>query len=138
MLELYQAEWCPSSRRVRQRLTELGLDHVSRQVPAQREARIALRQAVGADTIPALRLENGAVIVGADNILAYLGEYIVESPEAEAHRQRAVIARRRYLEDECDCSQAPRRGSRGIRDFQELAKPTFQAEGRQGGEGSGT
>jgi len=36
MLELYQAEWCPSSRRVRQRLTELGLDHVSRQVPAQR------------------------------------------------------------------------------------------------------
>jgi hypothetical protein len=67
-----------------------------------------------------------------------LGEYIVESPEAEAHWQRAVIARRRYLEDECDCSQAPRRGSRGIRDFQELAKPTFQAEGRQGGEGSGT
>ena len=138
MLELYQAEWCPSSRRVRQRLTELGLDHVSRQVRAQREARIALRQAVGADTIPALRLENGAVIVGADNILAYLGEYIVESLEAEAHRQRAVIERRRYLEDECDCSQAPRRGSRGIRDVQELAKPTFQAEGRQGGVGSGT
>jgi glutathione S-transferase len=138
MLELYQAEWCPSSRRVRQRLTELALDHVSRQVPAQREARIALRQAVGADTIPALRLENGAVIVGADNILAYLGEYIVESPEAEAHRQRAVIERRRYLEDECDCSQALRRGSRGIRDVQELAKPTSQAEGRQGGEGSGT
>jgi glutathione S-transferase len=87
MLELYQAEWCSSSRRVRQRLKELALDHVSQQVPAQREARIALRQAAGADTIPALRLENGAVIVGADNILAYLGEYIVESPEAEAHRQ---------------------------------------------------
>jgi glutathione S-transferase len=138
MLELYQAEWCPSSRRVRQRLTELGLDHVSRQVPAQRKARRALRQAVGADTIPALRLENGAVIVGADNILAYLGEYVVESSEAEAHRQRAVIQRRRYLEDECDCSQAPRRGSRGRRDVQELAEPTFQAEGRQGGEGIGT
>ncbi len=138
MLELYQAEWCPSSRRVRQRLTELGLDHVSRQVPAQREARSALRQAVGADTIPALRLENGAVIVGADNILAYLGEYIAESSEAEAHRQRAVIARRRYLEDECGCSQAHRRGSRGRRDFQELAKPHTSGRRSAGGGGSGT
>jgi glutathione S-transferase len=87
MLQLYHAEWCPSSPHVRQGLTELGLDYVSRQVPAQREARIALRQAVGAETIPALRHTNGAVIVGADKILAYLGEYIVESPEAEAHRQ---------------------------------------------------
>jgi glutathione S-transferase len=138
MLELYQAEWCPSSRRVRQRLTELGLDHVSRQVPAQREARIALRQAVGADTIPALRLENGAAIVGADNILAYLGEYIVESPEAEAHRQRAVIERRRYLEDECDCSQALRRGSRGIRDFSRTGEAHISGRRSAGGEGSGT
>jgi glutathione S-transferase len=136
MLELYQAERCPGSRRVRQRLTELGLDHVSRQVPAQREARTALRQAVGTDAIPAVRLDNGAAIVGADNILAYLSEYIGGSPEAEAHRQRAAIARRRDLEDECDCSQAPRRGSRDIEDCQELSTPTFQAEGRQGGEGS--
>ena len=133
MLELYQAEWCSGSRRVRQRLTELALYHVPTSSGAA-GSRITLRQAVGADTIPALRLENGAVIVGADNILAYLGEYIVESLEAEAHRQRAVIERRRYLEDECDCSQALRRGFRGIRDFQELAKPIFQAEGRQGGE----
>ena len=26
MLELFQTEWCPGSRRIRQRLTELGLD----------------------------------------------------------------------------------------------------------------
>jgi glutathione S-transferase len=138
MLELYQAEWCPSSRRVRQRLTELGLDYISRQVAARRNARIALREAVGADTIPALRLENGAAIVGADNILAYLGEYVVESPEAEAHRQRAALARRRYLGDECDCARASRRGSRGTHDFQDVATATFQGEGRQGGEGSDT
>jgi glutaredoxin len=25
-MELYQAEWCPHSQKVRQRLTELGLD----------------------------------------------------------------------------------------------------------------
>jgi glutaredoxin len=31
MLELYQTEWCPASRRVRERLTELGLDYLVRQ-----------------------------------------------------------------------------------------------------------
>jgi glutaredoxin len=32
MLELWQTEWCPASRRVRERLTELGVDYVTRQV----------------------------------------------------------------------------------------------------------
>jgi glutathione S-transferase len=43
MLELFQTEWCPASRRVRQRLTELDIDYGSRQVPVEREARAALR-----------------------------------------------------------------------------------------------
>jgi uncharacterized protein (DUF302 family) len=30
MYELWQTEWCPASRRVRQRQTELGIDYVSR------------------------------------------------------------------------------------------------------------
>ena len=68
MLELFQTEWCPASRLVRQRLTELGLDYVNRQVPVEREARTALRELTGADTIPALRLENGSVIVGEENV----------------------------------------------------------------------
>lgn len=29
MLELWQTEWCPASRRVRQRLTELGVDYLA-------------------------------------------------------------------------------------------------------------
>ncbi|TMK70894.1 MAG: glutaredoxin [Actinobacteria bacterium] len=98
MIELFQAEWCPASRRVRQRLTELGIDYVNRQVPVDREARALLRDAVGADTIPALRLENGAAIVGEDNILAYLGEHFDESREAEAHRERAAEMRGSFLE----------------------------------------
>jgi hypothetical protein len=36
MLELYQTEWCPASRRVRERLTELGLDDLVHQVPEPR------------------------------------------------------------------------------------------------------
>src|SRR5205809_279464 len=105
MIELFQTEWCPASGRVRQRLTELDLDYVSRQVPVERHARTALREAIGTDTIPALRLENGSRIVGEKNILAYLGEHVAESSEAEAHRQKAAKARRRYLEEECECSQ---------------------------------
>jgi glutathione S-transferase len=105
VLELFQTEWCPASRRVRQRLTELGIDYVTRQVPVAREARTALREAADTDTIPALRLENGTAVVGAANILAYLGEHATESPGAEAHRQKAAKARRRYLEEECECMQ---------------------------------
>ena len=33
MYELWQTEWCPASRRVRQRLTELGIDYLVHQVP---------------------------------------------------------------------------------------------------------
>jgi glutathione S-transferase len=103
MLELFQTEWCPASRRVRQRLTELGVDFVARQVPVERQERAALRDATGADTIPVLRLENGSVIVGEQNILAFLGEHVLEPAEAEAHRLKAASARRRYLEEECEC-----------------------------------
>ena len=105
MLELFQTEWCPASRRVRQRMTELGLDYINRQVPVEREARTALRGAMGTDTIPALRLENGSAVAGEENILVYLSEQFVEPLEAEAHRQKAAKARRRYLEEECECSQ---------------------------------
>jgi glutathione S-transferase len=103
MLELFQAEWCPASRRVRQRLTELGLDYVNRQVPVERGERSALVETTGADSIPVLLLENGSAIVGEENILAYLGEHHDEPSEAEAHRLKAAKARRRYLEEECAC-----------------------------------
>lgn len=105
MLELFQTEWCPASRRVRERLTELGLDYVTRQVPVEREARTELWGLAGQDTIPSLRLESGSTIVGETNILTFLGEHFVEPPEAESHRHKAAKARRRYLEEECECSQ---------------------------------
>jgi glutaredoxin 3 len=103
MLELYQTEWCPASRRVRERLTELGLDYLVRQVPVERDERAALYAATGSDTIPALVLEDGSAVVGEDEILAYLDEHYGESEEAAAHRTKAAKARRRYLEEECAC-----------------------------------
>ncbi|HEY6017368.1 MAG TPA: glutaredoxin domain-containing protein, partial [Gaiellaceae bacterium] len=65
-MELWQTEWCPASRRVRQRLTELGVDYVVRQVPVEREARTALLAATGVDTIPVLVLDEGTVVAGED------------------------------------------------------------------------
>ena len=46
-LELFQAEWCPFSHRVRTRLTELGVDVVLRQVAADRKERTAMAAATG-------------------------------------------------------------------------------------------
>jgi glutathione S-transferase len=105
MLELYQTEWCPASRRVRERLTELGLDYVVHQVPVERDARTALLAATGAATIPALLLEDGEAVVGEGTIEAYLDERFDEPAEAEAHRLKAAMARRRYLKEECECLQ---------------------------------
>jgi glutathione S-transferase len=71
-LELYQAEWCPHSRRVRQRLTELGIDFVSRQVPAETADRKAMRERTGLDEIPVLVLTDGEVVAGEKSILTQL------------------------------------------------------------------
>jgi glutathione S-transferase len=105
MLELWQTEWCPASRRVRERLTELGVDYVLRQVPVEKSERTALLQATGTETIPALVTGDAHTVVGEDAILAYLDEHVTEPPEADAHRVKAAKARRRYLEEECECPE---------------------------------
>jgi glutathione S-transferase len=105
MLELWQTEWCPASRRIRARLTELGVDYFTRQVPVDKEQRELLRLATGSDTIPALVLEDGTAAIGEDAIRRHLDQHVAVPAEAEAHRLKAAKARRRYLEEECECSQ---------------------------------
>lgn len=107
MYELWQTEWCPASRRVRQRLTELGIDYITRQVPVDKDDRTLLRDRTGSDTIPVLVPPGTAPIIGEEPILAFLktGEAIPD--EARAHRLKAEKARRRYLEEECQCPPEP-------------------------------
>jgi len=105
MEELWQTEWCPSSRRVRQRLTELGIDVVVRQVPVEPAERDALRAATGVDSIPVL-VAGPEVVVGEEAILARL-ERLPEPAGAAAHVTKAARARRRYLEEECGCPPTP-------------------------------
>jgi glutathione S-transferase len=88
VLELYQAEWCPYSRQVRQRLTELQLDFVARQVAADPEHRGAMRDATSEDEIPVLLLEDGMALQGSREILRHLLDAYAEGPEAEKHREQ--------------------------------------------------
>ena len=90
MVELYQAEWCPHSHRVRQRLTELGLDFVGHQVSVDPAERTALERITGQRRIPTLVLDDGSVLVGDDKILATLNRRFPEPPEAAHHRAQAV------------------------------------------------
>jgi glutaredoxin len=90
VIEVWQAEWCPHSQLIRQRLTELGVPFVARQVEAEAADRAALREATGQDAIPAVVLEDARVLSGPDEaILAGLDERYDESPEAAAHRRMA-------------------------------------------------
>jgi glutathione S-transferase len=87
-VELYQAEWCPHSHKVRQRLTELGLDFWARQVAADPSRRQQMRQRVGTDEIPVLVPDDGEAVCGEDDILEYLSRFD-EAPGAGAHRAKA-------------------------------------------------
>ncbi len=88
MLELWQAEWCPESHRVRERLTELGVDFVARQAAPFRWDRDAMREAVGTDSIPVLVTEDGRAIADTDEALAFLAESYEPSRWAEGHREQ--------------------------------------------------
>ncbi len=90
MDELYQAEWCPYSHRVRQRFTELGVSYVARPVPADPDDREELRRKTGSDEIPALLVEDGDAITGTDAILAYLDTQYSERADADVHQERAA------------------------------------------------
>ncbi len=90
MDELYQAEWCPYSQRVRQRFTELGVSFIARPVPADKADREELRRKTGNDEIPALVLEDGTAVAGdADEIIAYLDDRYTEPSDAREHRALA-------------------------------------------------
>jgi glutaredoxin len=88
MLELWQAEWCPHSHAVRQRLTELGLDVVARQVPADKDDRDEMERRTGCREIPTLVAES-ETLCGEDEILPWLDAFFEEREDAGAHRAKA-------------------------------------------------
>lgn len=91
MITLFQAEWCPYSAAVRERLTELGVDFVARQV----EPDAAERREV--DEIPTLETEDGTRYAGTDEVFGYLSRLEAWRFEREHRRQydEHAAARRR-------------------------------------------
>ena len=86
-MDLYQAEWCPHSHKVRQRLTELGLDFTARQVPADPYRRLAMQYTTGTNEIPVLVVD-GEILKGEDEIMSWLDRFH-EREDAEEHREKA-------------------------------------------------
>jgi glutathione S-transferase len=91
VIELWQAEWCPHSHRVRLRLTELGLDVVLHQVPPDRDDRDAMERATGRRSIPTLVADDGTVVGGDDEILAFLDRRLAEPADAARHREKMAV-----------------------------------------------
>ena len=87
MLELWQAEWCPYSHRVRLRLTELRVDWIARTMPLDGDERDAMDAATGLRSIPTL-VDGDTVLHGADAILGHLDERFEEPPDAARHRSQ--------------------------------------------------
>jgi glutathione S-transferase len=85
LIELWQAEWCPHSHRVRLRLTELGISYVARQVPVDRDERLLLEADTGVRSIPTL-VDGDTIVSGADAILEHLNATFDDPPGAHAHR----------------------------------------------------
>ena len=91
MPEVWQSEWCPHSNKVREALTELGVDFVARQVPADPDARDEMQQAVGSREIPVVRLPDDTLLDGDDDeIVAALRARYSEAADAAEHRQKAA------------------------------------------------
>jgi glutathione S-transferase len=96
-VDLYQAEWCPRSHRVRQRLTELGVDVALHQVPADPADRIELGLVAATTEIPVLVLDDGFPVCGADQIVEELDRF-AERTDAEEHRRKALEEVRDFQE----------------------------------------
>lgn len=88
MLELYQAEGCPHSESVREKLTDLGLSYVAHNPRRPGDDPEVLNEQVYAelqavadeDTIPVLvDHDRGEVVSESDVIESYLGDYYGDS-----------------------------------------------------------
>jgi glutathione S-transferase len=86
VLTLYQAEWCPYSSAVRERLTELGLDFVAKQVAPRQEDRQDEHE------IPLLVTNRGERFEGTDEVFAYLAT--LERGEVEREHRAQYRAHR--------------------------------------------
>ncbi len=77
MLELFQFEQCPYCQKVREKLTELDLDYICRNVPKGSDTRELLKKLGGQEQVPFL-VDTGSsevtMMYESDDIVEYLEE----------------------------------------------------------------
>ena len=92
MPQLYQAEWCPFSHRVRAKLTELGVPYEAINVPAEGEERTEVKELTGNTAIPVL-VDGEEVISDSSAIISYLEKnYAPVKPEEDARLQQEELS----------------------------------------------
>jgi glutathione S-transferase len=84
MITFYQVEWCPYCHRVREALTELGLDYATVNVPTSRPDRIEVIELSGQERVPVIK-DGDLVIADSARIVAYLNE--TYGPQADAEER---------------------------------------------------
>ncbi len=72
MLELYQFEECPYCVRVREKLSEMCLDFIARNVPRKKEDRKMLIKVSGQNGVPTLVDGNTVIADDDEKIIEYL------------------------------------------------------------------
>ncbi len=86
-MQLYQAEWCPFSHRVRAKLTELGIDYEVVNVSASARKREELEEIAGTKAIPVL-VDGERIISDSGEAISYLEQkYEVDPDELKLHRR---------------------------------------------------
>jgi glutaredoxin/uncharacterized protein (DUF302 family) len=86
-MQLYQAEWCPFSHRVRAKLTELGIDYEVVNVSASARKREELEEIAGTKAIPVL-VDGERIISDSGEAISYLEQkYEADPDELKLHRR---------------------------------------------------
>jgi len=94
LIKLYQAEWCPYCQVVRTKLTDLGINYITVNVPRDKSVREDLFSVSGQRGIPTL--VDGDVMIADDDdaIIAYLeGRYSRHSNEVPREAEEGRVLR---------------------------------------------
>jgi glutaredoxin 3 len=87
VIQLYQAEWCPYSHRVRAKLTELGVPHETINVAAEGRERTEVEELTGNTAIPVL-VDGEKVVSDSSQIVSYLeAKYTSDTGDARSQRE---------------------------------------------------
>jgi len=88
MIELYQFESCPQCAKVRRKLSDLGLDWISRTIDSDRSERERVITVSGQPLVPVLvDADHNMVVTESDDICAYLDEVYGPGARKETSRK---------------------------------------------------